>query len=119
MRRALVLFALLPVSMPILAEDISRDELRAVAEAAFNAASYCHNSQAVYQGAVLAAKNGVQEGKILEASGLSGDKKGVALISLAVSDSAAGRADPKRYYDSCMNSVRTDVNTLIDAAVDH
>lgn len=119
MRKALVLLALFAVSMPILAEDISRDELKAAVDAAFNAASYCHNSQAVYQGAVLAAKNGVQEGKILEASGLSGDKKGVELISLAVSDSATGRADPKRYYESCMTSVRTDVNKLIDGVVDH
>ncbi|WEA18609.1 hypothetical protein [Pseudomonas juntendi] len=118
MRKALVLLALFPVSMPILADGSSRDELKAAADAAFNAASYCHNSQAVYQGAVLAARNGVPEGKILETSGLSGDKKGVALIALAVSDSAAGRADPKRYYDSCMNSVRTDVNTLIDGVID-
>lgn len=119
MRKALVLSALLVASMPTLAKDNSREELKAVAIAAFNAASYCHNGQVVYQGAAQAAKNGLQEDKILEASGLAGDEKGTALIALAVSDSAAGRADPKRYYDSCMNSVRTDVNTLIDGVVDH
>lgn len=114
MHKALFLSALLSVSMPTLANDNRQEELKAVADAAFNAASYCHNSQAVYQGAALAAKNGVQEEKILEASGLSGDEKGAALIALAVSDSAAGREDPKRYYESCMKSVQIDVSTLIE-----
>lgn len=118
MRKALVLLALLSASMPILAQDNNLGELKAVALAAFNAASYCHNSQAVYQGAALAAKNGVQEGKILEASGLSGDEKGAALIALAVSDSVAGKEDPKRYYDTCMKSVQMDVSALIDGGVD-
>lgn len=113
MHRANVLWVLLLASVTARAATVEQSAA-AAAHMAFNAASYCHGSQALYESAVQAFSNGQTEEKILGASGADSGSKSGKTIGQAVADAKSGIADPGAYYESCMSSVKREVYTLIE-----